>query len=46
MFGAGVDTLNIYIDQYDSIDSTNFTRTLIWKKTGSQGKTLFFYYYF
>ena len=38
MFGADVDTLNIYLDQYQSTTSAEFNRTLIWKKTGSYGR--------
>ena len=35
MYGADVDTLNIYIDQFDAVSSTSFNRTLLWKRTGS-----------
>ena len=38
MFGEDIDTLNIYLDQHESqLISSKFNRTLIWKKTGSQG---------
>jgi len=38
MFGEDIDTLNIYLDEHESqLISSNFNRTLIWKKTGSQG---------
>ena len=38
MFGADVETLNVYLDQYQTSTSTTFNRTLIWKKTGSYGR--------
>jgi len=38
MFGEDINTLNIYLDEHESqLISSKFNRTIIWKKTGSQG---------
>jgi hypothetical protein len=41
MFGVDVDTLSLYIDRFQKIGSTGFTRTLLWSKKGSQGDNWF-----
>jgi hypothetical protein len=39
MYGAQVNALNVYIDEYESISSiATFNRSLIWSKRGPQGK--------
>jgi hypothetical protein len=41
MSSEDVDTLNFYVDQFDSVNSTSFNRTLLWKRTGSLAKKWF-----
>jgi hypothetical protein len=41
MFGADMGSLSLYIDYFDQISSTEFTRTLMWSKQGTQGDRWF-----